>query len=99
VDVLRGRNDLLGKAARAMRADDLQVGAAVAFPNSAGVAFAAPDEGLNDHQLAFANTRNTLTDSGHPTGDFMPADDGIAGIRVLALVDAMSPAPCRWRGW
>jgi hypothetical protein len=83
----RPDNDVIGEAAMAVDADDLQVRAAVRFSDAARIAFSAADERLDHDVGAFRRTGRVRPERDHVAGDFVPADAGIGNVRIAAKKD------------
>src|SRR5688500_2145277 len=81
------RDDVLGKAARTMHADDLEVHAGGRLAHATGIAATASKEGLDHYGRARIAPWHLDADFVHDAGDLMAADYRVARIRVFPQID------------
>ncbi len=87
MDVCGRCKDILCEAARAMDADDLEIGAAILLANPAWVTCAAADERLHHHAITFGNADDSNANFRNGACDLMPANDRVLRVGIDTFVD------------
>ena len=88
VEIGRGHDDLLGHAAVAMDADDLEALAAIGVALAAGGALVAGQVGVDDHRIAGLELRAAVRIE-HDAGELVAHDPRIFEEGVVALEDVV----------